>query len=175
MAGWGVVALTFSALAACNSTSGGGDDAPGLSARIILAGTTMPPPMTVAAADVYCPPVEIVDGGAAMQSGGGQIALGQLARECLGQPDGSTLVKVGVEARALLSASGGSRRYAAPITVVVKDGSAIFATRTRQAAIGIPAGDSQGTVTLVEDNIIVPAGSADSFEIQVSLGGRRRG
>ncbi len=98
-----------------------------------------PPPAAAATQDVYLPGQSgVIDGGAALQaySGGrvgdasalrSQITLGQLARECNGQADGSTLVKVGVEGRALLGASGSAGRFDVPVRIVVKRGSTVFA------------------------------------------------
>jgi hypothetical protein len=101
-----------------------------------------------------------------------QIALGDLARECVGQPDGSTLVRVGVEARALLGSGGSAGRYDVPVQIVVKDGSTVFANRSRRVAAAIPAGQTQTTVSIVEEGIVVPASSANNFEIEVGLGTR---
>jgi hypothetical protein len=93
----------------------------------MFGGPTVPPPAPGSELDVYCPPVGVIDGGAALQSYGGrtgdpsalrnQIALSNFARECVGRPDGATLVKVGIEGRALLgparARAGASRRRCA--------------------------------------------------------------
>lgn len=143
-------------------------------------GTKQAPAQTAQIGDVYCPTIDVVDGGSALQVRGGgeagsvrsQVALGEVARECVGQPDGSTLVKIGIEARALLGVGGSSGRYDIPVQVVVKDGSAVFANRSRRVAAAIPAGQTQTTVSIIEDGIVVPAANANSFEIEVGLGGR---
>jgi len=58
----------------------------------------------------------------------------------------------------------------------VKDGSTVFANRTRRVAAAIPAGQTQTTVSVIEEGIVVPAANANSFEIEVGLGtGGRRG
>ena len=101
-----------------------------------------------------------------------QIALGEIARECVGQPDGSTLVRVGVEGRALLGAGGSAGRYDVPVHIVVKGGSTVFANRSRRVAAAIPAGQTQATFSVVEEGIVVPAANANSFEIEVGLGTR---
>lgn len=151
----------------------------GLGEMILTGGATQAPVQVQAAEDVYCPPVEIFDGGAAIRTGGAetmrsQIAISNLARECRGQPDGSTLVKVGVEARALLSTGGSAGRHNVPVQIVVKDGSTVIANRSRSAVAVIPAGGSQATVTIVEDGIVIPPNLVNTFEIEVGLGGRGR-
>jgi hypothetical protein len=88
-------------------------------------------------------------------------------------------VRVGVEGRALLGAGGGGAgRYTVPVRIVVKTGSRVIAERVRQATVAIPAGDTQGSFTLVEEGLVVSPADAGSFEIEVGLGGmggRRRG
>lgn len=182
---WALAALGLTALAGCGGAPGEGGSM-GLGDMLLTGGATLPPAQQVAVEDVYCPPVTIFEGGSAIQaySGGragdssalrSQISLGQLARECVGQADGSTLVKVGVEARALLGAGGSAGRYEAPVQILVKNGSSVLANRSRRAAVPIPAGGTQGTVTVIEEGIVVPAAYANTFEIEVGLGGRAAG
>jgi hypothetical protein len=164
--------------------------------RMLIAGTNVQPGERVVAGvavqrgsaadvplapeDAYCPRIDVAEGGSVIQVGGGaasrsQITLGQLARECLGQPDGSTLVKVGVQGRALLGAGGGAGRFSVPVRVVVRQGERIIASRVRQAAVQIPPGDTHGTFVVVEDGILVPRAAAQDFEIEVGLGGAGQG
>ncbi len=167
---WALAVLGLSALTGCGAPGEGGSS---FSSAILLAGTTVPPPQAAPADDVYCPPVNVIAGGSALQVGRNQVTLGQLARECVGQPDGSTLVKVGVEGRALVGLGGSAGRFDVPVQIVVKGTSGTFASRARRTSVAIPAGDTQGTFTVVEENIVVPAGSANSFQIEVGLGSRR--
>jgi len=157
----------------------------GLGEMLLTGGASQAPVQARPMDDVYCPPVLIADGGSAIQvySGGrsgdssalrSQVSISNLARECIGQPDGSTLVKVGVEARALLGAGGAAGRYNVPVQIAVKDGSTVIANRSRTTVAAIPAGGTQATVTVVEDGIVVPPASANSFEIEVALGARGR-
>ncbi len=176
-AGWALVVLGASSLAGCGAPGEGGF---GVGDMLLTAGTTQAPAQAAETRDVYCPTVEVMDGGAVIQARGGgdagsirsQIALGDLARECVGQPDGTTLVRVGVEARALLGTGGSAGRYDVPVQIIVKDGSTVFANRSRRVAAAIPAGQTQTTVSIVEEGIVVPAASVDSFEIEVGLGAR---
>jgi len=176
-AGAAFAVLGVSALAGCGTPGEGGF---GIGEMLLTGGASLAPVQAKAMDDVYCPPVTIFEGGSAIRAGDpssprSQIAISNLARECVGQPDGTTLVKVGVEARALLGGGGTAGRYNVPVRIVVKDGSTIIATRSRAAVAAIPAGGTQASVTVVEDNIVVPAARANTFEIEVGLGGGRRG
>lgn len=187
-AAWAVGALGLSALAACSAPGEGGST---LGNMVLFAGPTVPPPVSAAVEDVYCPPVTITEGGSAIQaySGGrvgesgalrSQVAINQLARECVGQADGTTVVKVGVEGRALLGTGGGAGRFDVPVHVLVKRGSTVIASRSRRVSVAIPAGEAGANFAVVEDGIVVPAADSNSFEIEVGLGsrpvqGRRRG
>jgi hypothetical protein len=179
-AGWALAVLGLSALTGCGTPGEGGSS---FSSMVLLAGPTVPPPVSKQIEDVYCPTISVAEGGSAIQaySGGrvgdasglrSQIALGELARECVGQPDGSTVVKVGVEGRALLGASGGAGRYDVPVGIVVKRGSTVIANRSRRLSVAIPAGDTQATFAIVEEGIVVPAADSQSFKIEVGLGGK---
>jgi hypothetical protein len=179
---WGVVALGLSALAGCGAPGEGGSS---LGNMLTFAGPTVPPPVRAQIEDVYCPAIEVAEGGAALRSYAGQvgdagrlrsqIALGELARECVGQPDGSTVVKVGVEGRVLLGAGGGAGRYDVPVRIVVKNGSRVIANRVRRVAAAVPAGETQTTFAVIEEGIVVPAAEANTFEIEVGLGSGGRG
>jgi len=173
------VSLGLAALGGCGTPGEGGST---LGNMLLFAGPTVPPPLPEQTEDVYCPKVTVTPGGSAIQaySGGrvgdasglrSQISLGQLARECVGQPDGTTLVKVGVEGRALLGTSGSAGRYDVPVYIIVKSGDAVFAKRSRRASIAIPAGETQGSFVVVEEGIVVPAAEAQGFTIEVGLGG----
>jgi hypothetical protein len=176
-------ALGLAALAGCGAPGEGGSS---LGNMVLFAGPTVPPPVPRQTEDVYCPTIEVTEGGSAIQaySGGAvgdatrlrsQIALGELARECLGQPDGSTVVKVGVEGRALLGAGGSAGRYDVPVHIVVKRGSTVIANRSRRLAVAIPAGQTQTSFSVIEEGIVVSPADATSFEIEVGLGGRAPG
>ncbi len=176
-AGLVLAVLGLPALAGCGAPGEGGF---GVGDMLLTAGTTQAPPQTVETRDVFCPPVSVMDGGAVIQVRGGgdagsirsQVTLGELARECVGQADGSTLVKVGVEARALLGVGGSAGHYDVPLQIVVKDRSTVFANRSRRMAAAIPAGQTQTTVSVIEEGIVVPAASANRFQIEVGLGTR---
>lgn len=171
-------------LAGCSSTSS--DEGGGSTLRNLLmfGGPTVPPAAASVGTETYCPPVGVIEGGAALQAYAGrpgdpnalrnQISLSNFARECIGRPDGSTVVKVGVEGRALLgpSASAGGR-FEAPVRVVIKSGDRVIANRFRRVPVAVPAGDTQGSFVVVEEDMVVPPGSGE-FEIEVGLGGSDR-
>ena len=159
--------------------------------RMLIAGTNVAPGERVAGGavvarnaagavpvepeDAYCPTVGVSEGGSVIQMSRSQVTLGQLARECLGQADGSTLVKVGVHGRALLGVGGSAGRFDVPVRVVVRQGDRIIANRVRRTAVQIPPGDTQGSFAIVEDGIVVPASAAQDFDIEVGLGGGAEG
>jgi hypothetical protein len=178
-AGLALAVLGVSALAGCSSPGSGGSSVGNM---VLFAGPTVPPPAKTAIEDVYCPSVDIPEGGSSIQafSGGrvgdqgalrSQIALGQIARECVGSPDGTTTVRVGVEGRALLGAGGSPGRYDVPVHILVKSGSTTIASRSRRMSVVIPSGDTQGSFSFVEEGIVVPARDASVFEIEVGLSG----
>lgn len=143
-------------------------------------GTTVPPAAPRPVDDVYCPSVGVIEGGAAMQAFTGgktgdpsalrhQISLGQIARECQGRDDGSIVVKVGVEGRALIGPAGSSGgRFESPVTFVIKRGDRVLATRTQRVAVAVRAGEMQGSFVAIQDGLVVPPGIND-FEIDVGL------
>lgn len=182
-AGRALAVLGVSVLAGCAGSGEGGGL--GIGEMLLTGGATQAPVQVRPMDDVYCPPVTIAEGGSAIQaySGGragdssalrSQVSISNVARECVGQPDGSTVVKVGVEARALLGVGGAAGRYNVPVQIVVKDGSTVIANRSRSTVAAIPAGGTQASVAVVEDGIVVPAARANTFEIEVALGGSGR-
>ncbi|CAO4156784.1 DUF3617 domain-containing protein [Methylorubrum thiocyanatum] len=131
--------------------------------------------------DVYCPPVFVPDGGAAIQAFAGaagdnrrlrhQIVFGRLSRECKARPDGSVAVRVGVELRALLGPAGAAGRFEAPVTIAVKSNEQPVMSRTHRVAVAVPAGAAQGEATVIENDLVVPADKAIGYDIEVTLAG----
>ncbi|BAU89213.1 hypothetical protein MPPM_0608 [Methylorubrum populi] len=131
--------------------------------------------------DVYCPPVFVPDGGAAVQAFAGaagdnrrlryQIGFGRLSRECKARPDGSVAVRVGVELRALLGPAGAAGRFEAPVTIAVKYNEQPIMARTHRVAVTVPAGAAQGEATVIENDLFVPADKALGYDIEVTLAG----
>ncbi|OAS26243.1 hypothetical protein [Methylobacterium platani] len=139
-------------------------------------GTTKPPEAPPSLDDVYCPIIDVTEGGSALQTMAGgsvrtQIRLGQLSRSCRPAPDGSTVVTVGVQGMVLLGPGGAPGRFTAPVTVTLKRGTTIIGRRTQQGVATIPAGQASGSFTVVDEGFVVPAAQAREFEIEVGLGG----
>jgi hypothetical protein len=123
--------------------------------------------------DFECPAVEILDGGASVrQEGGGsvrsQISMGQVARECRPQGAGQIAIKVGVEGRVLLGPSGSPGTYGTPVRFVIKRGDTVLVSRVQRGAATIPAGDTQATFVVIEDNMVVPR-TGDELSISVGF------
>ncbi|HEX8416179.1 MAG TPA: hypothetical protein VF641_01110 [Methylobacterium sp.] len=144
-------------------------------------GTTVPPSQPKEVEAPYCPPIDVAEGGAALQSYGGkagnntalrsQITFGRLARECTRLQDGSVSVKVGVEGRVLLGPAGSAGRFEAPVRIAIKYGDKVVASRARRVTVAIGSGEVQGTFSIIEDGIVVPLAMTGEYEIEVSLGG----
>jgi hypothetical protein len=124
-------------------------------------GSTTPPPPRREDDDFECPSVEILDGGASVrQEAGGsvrsQISMGQVARECRSAGPGQIAIKVGAEARILLGQAGSPGSYGTPVRFLVKRGDTVLVSRVQRGSATIPAGETQATFVVVEDNMVVP-------------------
>ncbi len=128
-----------------------------------------------------CPRVDVAEGGAALRTYTGgrtgspealrtQLTISNVARECIGQPDGSIVVKVGVEGRALIGPAGSAGRFDVPVRIVVKRGDQMFANRVRRIPVTVPPGEAQAPFVTVEEGIVIPPGTGD-FDCEVGLGG----
>lgn len=144
-------------------------------------GTTVPPSQPQDLGEVYCPPVDVPEGGAALRSFGGkggdnaslrnQITLGRIARECNRLQDGSITVKVGVAGQVLLGPAGAPGRFEAPLQIAIKYGDKVVVSRSKRIAVAVAPGEAQGLFTVVEDGLIVPLAMTGEYDISVSLGG----
>ena len=168
------------ALAGC-STAGSPEGGSTLSNLFNYGGTTAPPIAATPVIEVTdCPPVGVAEGGAAIRTVAGhdadaaavrsQISIANVARECAGRPDGSIVVKVGVQGRALAGPGGAIARSDVPVYFVLKRGERILASRSRRVAISVEPGGVQGSFVVVEDGLVVPPGIGSEFEIEVGLG-----
>ena len=117
-----------------------------------------------------CPPVLVAAGRAALKSGTSQVSVANVARECIERPNGAVAVKVGIEGRALLGPGSGSARFDVPVTIVLKRGETVLASRVKRVAVSIPAGQAQASFVVVEGGLIVPPGTGE-FDIEIGLGG----
>jgi hypothetical protein len=184
-AGLFACALLPLALAACNSTGSNSDGDAGTTLKnfLLYGGATVPPAQVVPPLEIAdCPPVTVGEGGAAIRAVAGgaesaavrsQVAIANVARECTEGPNGSIIVKVGVQVRALLGPGGSGGRYDAPVNIVLKRGEQVIATRSPRISITIPAGQYEQSGIVVEQGMAVPSGTGE-FDIEVSLGGKGR-
>jgi len=126
-----------------------------------------------------CPRVDVAEGAAALRTYAGgragtpetlrsQLTITNVARECIGQPDGTIVLKVGVEGRALIGPAGAAGRFDAPVRIVVKRGDRVFANRFRRIPVSVPPGEGHASFVTVEEGIVVPSGA--DFDIEVGLG-----
>lgn len=145
---------------------------------LMYGGTTAPPFAPTATIEVAdCPPVTVSEGGAAIRAVAGsgsdgvrsQVSIANVARECSGRPDGSVVVKVGVQGRALLGPGGGNGRFDTPVTIVLKHGDQVLVRRVARGGVTIPPGRYEESFVVVEDGLVVPPGTGE-FDIEVSLG-----
>jgi hypothetical protein len=172
--------LACLAIATCSSSSSGQGVGTTIRNFLLYGGATVPPPTAQEVEEVECPRVTVAEGGAALRSyvsgrvGAAealrhQISIANVARECVGRPDGTILVKVGVEGRALVGPAGSPGRFDVPVRFVIRRGETVYADRTRRVAVAIAAGETHGTFVAVEEGMAVPANIGE-YEIEVALG-----
>jgi hypothetical protein len=180
--------LAAGLLAACSSNP----DAPTTQAKItnliMFQSTTPPKPAEPIKPDddLVCPPVSIR--GAAVRQGGGesssvriQLAINDVARECTNaQPGGGFTLKIGVQGRVLLGPAGAPGTYAATLRMQVRRSGNIVANRSVRVSATVAPGQGGAEFVHVEENILVPGGTAAPVvEVwlegaSASTGGRRR-
>lgn len=172
----GIVVVLAMSAGAASAVDGVGD-----MFRSLFYGGSVPPSGPGLGGVIACPAVSIAPGGAAINSYAGgrpsgpeslrsQISITNVARECIGEPDGPITVKVGIEGRALIGPGGSAGRFEAPVRFVIKQGERVVASASRRASIALAPGETQGSFVVVENGLVVPAGTGD-FDIEVGLGG----
>lgn len=160
------------AVAGCSSSSSTPSSGSKLSNLFFFNKTEAPEVAKPSTEAAYCPAVDVFEGGAHAQSARRQFTLTDFARECELRPDGSVLVKVGVEGRVLLSAGNGGR-YTAPLRFrIVAPDNSVLMQKSQTASVALGGGETSGSFALVQEGLVVPAAYAENFDIQVGLGGR---
>lgn len=165
-------AVLIVSLGACNSA---GESSTGSTlSNLLRYGSTTVPPAAAPIPQEYldCPGVLVSENGASVRQGSSQLAIANVARECIERPGGSVSVKVGIEGRALLGAGESAARFDAPLTIVLKRGDRVLASRVRRVSVAISAGQPQAPFTVIEADLIVPPGTGE-FDIEVGFGGGR--
>lgn len=171
-AGAAILALPLLA-AGCSTIEGATGGAGSTLSNLVKYGSTTEPPVQRPAGDqeaAYCPQVLVIDGRSAIRHGENQISISNIARECTERPDGSVVVKVGIEGLALLGRGGGGGRFNVPVVFRITQGDKVIVTRTRQAAVSVGGGETQASFVTVEGGMVVPPKSG-GYDIEVGLGG----
>lgn len=173
-----LIALT--SLGGCTS-SGSGSGMGSTLGNLLRYGQATEPPIAQAgpAEAAYCPAVTVADGRAAFRSGPNQVSIANVARECVERPNGTVVVKVGVEGRALLGPGGRSARFDVPVVFAIRTIDRVLVSRAKRVSVSIPPGEAQASFFAIEGDMVVPAGVSE-YGIEVGLGGggapaRRRG
>lgn len=168
-------------VAGCGSSgSASGEGGNTFSNLLLYGGTTVPPVAPtppVEAAD--CPPVTVTEGGAAIRSVAGgaadaasvrsQLSITEVARECIERPDGATVVKVGVQVRALLGPGGTAAKFDHPVSITIRRGEQVIASQSRRVSIAVSSGQYEQSAVVVVDGLVVPPGAGE-YDIEVGLG-----
>jgi hypothetical protein len=157
------------------SASQSGEDSSGFSFKDILYGGAKPPSRVITDDEdpPECPSPTFTAEDSVIRQGGdvvkSQISIVNTARECA--KDGKNIrIHVGVEARVLLGPAGTSGTYTAPVSITLLRGTKVVASRVTRGSVTLANGQAQGSIVMVERDIIVPQG-AEELVIQLSLKG----
>ncbi len=189
-----LAALGLSALllAGCGSSSsltgsGGGDgtvagDGSGWGTALIYGGRRFSEPPPTEKREYSCPAIEILDGTVALRSGdtgtargvGYQASIRDTARECALVAGNRISIKVGVQGRLVLGESGKPGNYSVPVRVAVRrtGGTETVYSKLTTASVAVPATDTQGTFTIIDDTISLPVSAidpGDEYKIIIGL------
>jgi hypothetical protein len=136
--------------------------------------------LPVASQDIYCPTVDVVEGGAALRVGGAdnasvryQFNIGDTARECDPAGPGQATLKIGVAGVVVIGPAGSAGTFSAPLKITVThngDKKEVFSkTFTVEATTdGVQAGGFRA----VTDPIPLPLTTlqlADDYSITVGF------
>lgn len=122
-----------------------------------------------------CPSVDIMEGAAAYRVGGAggvahQASIIDVARECA--ISGTQMsMKIGVQGRMLLGATGKAGSYTVPVRVAVKRGDTVVTSRVARVQVAITGGETGASFTHIEENIVLPISQRDpADEYDVFIG-----
>lgn len=137
-------------------------------------GTTKPESMKDEDEEIECPPIQILEGTAAMraETGAGvrhQFSVVQTARECRAEGN-NIVIKMGLEGRALLGPSGSSGTFSVPVRFVAKRGEKVVASKLQRQSVTIPQGETNASFVAIEDTMVVPKDGAE-LELFAGLDG----
>lgn len=147
-------------------------------ANTIIYGGRPLPPVQSQKREITCPYLDVLEGTVSYRQGeqgtargvGYQSTLTNAAREC--SDDGVTLrIKVGVQGRTILGEGGKPGTYSAPVRIAVRKGDQTVYSKLHLASVSIPADDTHGVFTVIDDAISLPIGATDpSDEYKILIG-----
>jgi hypothetical protein len=154
--------------------------------QLLYSGSTVPesqrPGFNIIENEKGCPTLDILENAAGYRGAGGgsgaqasqvsfQASITGTARECIFQGNQLRL-RVGLEGRVLLGQNGRPGSFAVPVRIVVKRRAEIVTQRFTRLNVTVPAGDTQGEWSYVEESLVVPVSDVDpsaEFDVYVGL------
>ena len=138
--------------------------------------------LPVASQDIYCPTVDVAEGGAAARVGGAdnasvryQFNIGDTARECDPAGPGQAALKIGVSGHVVIGPAGSAGTFSAPLKITVThrgDKKEVFSKTFKVEAT--TDGVQAGAFRVVTDPIPLPLTTlqlADEYSITVGFTG----
>lgn len=133
----------------------------------------------VASLDINCPPVDVIDDGAAYRVGGAdnqsvryQFNIGDTARQCDPAGPGQAALKVGVKGEVVIGPAGSAGTYTVPLKIVVTrqaDQKPVFSRIYKVEAT--TDGVGAGAFALVSEPILLPMPTLQLLDLYaVSVG-----
>lgn len=156
-------------------------DGRGWATALLYGGRGFSEPPPTAKREYSCPRAEILDGTVAYRSGGDaggargvayQASINDFARECALTAENQLSMRVGVRGRIILGESGKPGTFTIPVRVAVRKGDQTVYSRVSQASASIPAGDSQATFVVLDENLRLPVGvndPGDEYTVLIGL------
>jgi hypothetical protein len=152
--------------------------------QLLYSGPTVPPSQrpgfNITDPEFGCPAIDILENAAGYRGAGSgaqsstvsyQASITGTARECITQGNQLRL-RVGVEGRLLLGQTGKPGSYSVPLRIVVKRRNDIVTQKFTRLNVSVPANDTQGEFSYVEENLVVPLTGndpGDEYDIYVGL------
>ncbi len=117
---------TFFAHRDPNASSANVGAIPPIMAKPAASPSEKPTVLPVASTDIYCPTVDVAEGGAAARVGGPdnasvryQFNIGDTARECDPAGPGQATLKIGVKGEVVIGPAGSAGTFSAPLKITV--------------------------------------------------------
>lgn len=143
-------------------------------------------PLAVSSADIYCPEVNIAEGGSAYRVGGAdsasvkyQFNIGNTARECDPAGPGQASIKIGVAGNLVIGEAGSPGTYSVPLRITVTDETTHKPVYTKTYTIEATAdGVNSSQFRIVADPIVVPMPTlqlANIYSIDIAFQGAGQG